>query len=366
MRISVKKYEGVFYRERLELFNGRPDRTFEICWNADGKKHWRTIGRLSQGVTAQDAAQVRAEILSGHPPPGVPAKTPTVAEIMRPHINKTSCSISQHIVQAIGSLKLSDLTPATIDDFIAGLTQRGLRPATVAYYINELATSINRAIRDRVWSGFNPLSKAAGFKLPKASNKGERWLSPDEAQKLLAALSVSSPLWHDLALVSLHTGMRLCELYRVKACDVDLSTQTAIVTAKGGNREAVSLTPEACEVIAKRGGQPNDLVFRTVKGCRPHDSLPFMEAVNLLGLNDGVTDSRYRVWFHTLRHTFASWLVQSGVDLYTVQKLLRHRNPLMTQRYAHLDPTRFRQPLDIIRQKFHLPQAQEDCRPDLH
>lgn len=40
--------------------------------------------------------------------------------------------------------------------------------------------------------------------------------------------------------------------------------------------------------------------------------------------------------FHTLRHTYASWLVQSGVDLYSVQKLMRHSNSKMTERYSHL------------------------------
>jgi site-specific recombinase XerD len=55
-----------------------------------------------------------------------------------------------------------------------------------------------------------------------------------------------------------------------------------------------------------------------------------------LGFNAGVTDRRQRVVFHTLRHTFASWLVQNGTDLYTVSKLLGHSDISMTQRYSHL------------------------------
>jgi hypothetical protein len=42
-RISVKKFTGVFFRERKTLFNGRPDRTFEVCWQQDGKKFWKTF-----------------------------------------------------------------------------------------------------------------------------------------------------------------------------------------------------------------------------------------------------------------------------------------------------------------------------------
>jgi site-specific recombinase XerD len=58
----------------------------------------------------------------------------------------------------------------------------------------------------------------------------------------------------------------------------------------------------------------------------------------MTGLNDGITDSTYRVVFHTLRHTFASHLVIAGVDLYRVQKLMRHKTAAMTQKYAHLRP----------------------------
>ena len=45
-----------------------------------------------------------------------------------------------------------------------------------------------------------------------------------------------------------------------------------------------------------------------------------------------------KVVFHTLRHTFASWLVQAGVPLYTVQRIMGHKTIVMTQRYAHLAP----------------------------
>jgi len=53
-------------------------------------------------------------------------------------------------------------------------------------------------------------------------------------------------------------------------------------------------------------------------------------------LNKEVTDDRMRVVFHTMRHTYASWLVESGVDLYTVKELMGHSTLAMTERYAHV------------------------------
>ena len=57
-----------------------------------------------------------------------------------------------------------------------------------------------------------------------------------------------------------------------------------------------------------------------------------------LGLNKGITDRRQRVYFHTCRHTFASWHVTAGTDLYTVKELLGHSVIAMTERYSHLAP----------------------------
>jgi site-specific recombinase XerD len=59
-------------------------------------------------------------------------------------------------------------------------------------------------------------------------------------------------------------------------------------------------------------------------------------------------DTRQRVVFHTLRHTYASWLVMEGVDLYRVKELLGHKDLTMTQRYSHLAPDSLRGAVNIL------------------
>lgn len=66
--------------------------------------------------------------------------------------------------------------------------------------------------------------------------------------------------------------------------------------------------------------------------------------------NQGVNDPRQRVCFHTLRHTFASWLVEAGTSLYAVKELMGHADFDMTQRYSHLSPEGLRAAIGVLEQ----------------
>ena len=83
----------------------------------------------------------------------------------------------------------------------------------------------------------------------------------------------------------------------------------------------------------------SEYVFTGKDGLPPKNiSGTFRKCVKKLGLNNGITDNLNKVVFHTLRHTYASWLVEKGIDLYTTQRLMGHKDIKMTQRYAHLAP----------------------------
>lgn len=88
--------------------------------------------------------------------------------------------------------------------------------------------------------------------------------------------------------------------------------------------------------------EPADLVFPPIFGKCFRDNLThlFAALVDRIGLNKGLKkdDRQRRVVFHTLRHTFASWLAMDGVDIYRIKTLMRHKTLDMTMRYAHLIP----------------------------
>ena len=132
---------------------------------------------------------------------------------------------------------------------------------------------------------------------------------------------------------------RASEVFRLTWNDVDLERGLlTLLNTKNGKTRVAILTADAKAVLeAKPRGEKSSLVFPSTKGKQiVAISTTFDRVVKALGLNDDVADSRQRVVFHTLRHTYASQLVAAGVDLYTVKELMGHEMIQMTERYSHV------------------------------
>ena len=94
---------------------------------------------------------------------------------------------------------------------------------------------------------------------------------------------------------------------------------------------------------------PTELLFKDSNGNRiTKISHTFFRAVNKLGLNNNIIDPRDKVVFHTLRHTFASWLAINGTPIYTIKELMGHKTLAMTERYSHLIPDAKREAVERV------------------
>ena len=170
-------------------------------------------------------------------------------------------------------------------------------------------------------------------------NARQRFLTPVEADRLLGVLEILSCRVYRVAVISLHTGMRVGEILRIRGQDLDFEHHLIYIDGKTGRREAFmdeTVSNLLQSIVPSRNG---DFFFTTNQGAAPHPtslSKTFTKAVNILGLNDGVTDPRFKVVIHTLRHTFCSWLASQNGPLYTIGKLVGHANLRSTQRYAKL------------------------------
>lgn len=178
-----------------------------------------------------------------------------------------------------------------------------------------------------------------GIQVGRIDNRRMRFLTRSEAHMLLLELDRRSPVVADICRVSLYAGLRLGEIRALKVQHVDLAAGIiSIMDAKAGSRQTVINEPLR-EVLERRCRYkaPGDYLFGQEDGKQmKYLSHVFNRVVRDLQLNDGIEDDRHKVVFHSLRHTFASWLVQSGVPLYTVADLMGHSTITMTQRYAKL------------------------------
>lgn len=399
-------FPGVRYREHdSRKHNGRPDRYFCIRYSANYKDYEEGVGWASEGWNAEKVykllSRIKEGIKTGDGPKSLAqmraesearkeaeeraallaeCKGITLAEFLRNHYlpeakrtkrtwTDDKSRIEKHILGQLGVYPLTAINRQHVRSFLEYLREQGLAEATVLQYFAILRRAYNLA-RLTIADGaplFEGMSPVEGVPIPKPKNARERFLSYAEADQLVeAARDSGHEDLHAAIVIALNTGMRLGEILRLEWVDVNL--EHGIVTIReeqsrkpGGKvfmnadaeavfRDRYEAAQAACE--ESNGKVPgNRLVLAPPKGGRERSSLchRFSDLVETLGYNEHVEDPRHKVVFHTLRHTFASWLALAGTDIYRIKSLMRHKTITMTMRYAHLIPDATRSAVNNLR-----------------
>jgi len=249
-----------------------------------------------------------------------------------------------HIKNEIGILPMKDVNNDHIKNILAGMTKQAGR--TKQYALQVIRQVYNHAKLN------SPIEKSDW---PKFDNAKRRFLSIEEADRLLEALAKHSQNLHDEAMMSLHCGLRFGEIASLTWNCINWSAGTiAILNAKTGSRTAY-MTARVREMLQNRqmrNPKPDDLVFPAKTGKKAvQASKRFADVVDALGLNDGVTDGKMKITFHNLRHSFATHLFETTGDLYLTQKAMGHSTIAMTQRYSHMSDDRMRQGAQALEQR---------------
>ncbi len=246
---------------------------------------------------------------------------------------------TKHISPYIGKKPIATLAVLDIEKVKNEAIKGGYSTRTVEYVLAVLRRVINVAIATDYREKANPVAKV---KIPKPNNKRMRFLTQEEANILLEALKKRSQAVYEQACLSLYAGLRFGEIANLKWEDIDFQNGLIYIKdPKNNTSRAAYLTDFLASILQERkkrvNGQTGDYVFPTIDGKKQERiSRTFERTVKALGLNDGITDPRQKVVFHTLRHTFASWLAQKGTPLYVIKELLGHKTLTMTERYSHL------------------------------
>ena len=271
-----------------------------------------------------------------------------VAKFMKEHAPKVSDSMqrsyatsSKHLIKFFGEMNLLSISPKDITRYKVLRREAGLKPATINRELAMLSKAFNVAVREWEWLASNPVSRVSK---EKENNERDRWLTVDEEMSLLE----NSPEWlRDIILFDLHSGLRQNELLSLTWDRVDMFRKTILINdTKNSKPKTIPLNKTALGILESKArviSIRSKIVFHSKCGTKidKHNlRRAFLIAMEKAGIRDFT--------FHGLRHTFATRLAQSGVDLYKISKLLGHKDIKTTQRYAHHCPDSLRDGVEIL------------------
>ncbi len=352
-----EKFVGVQERpSNKRMYEGKPDICYFVYYrNKDQKLIGEKVGWLSEGYSPKLASIVRGERLRSvrhnEELPSERPKAPYFKDVAKEYLkwatnNRAGKGFDDHnryrnhLAPRFDDKRLSEIAPLDLERMKSELAKEGKAPATIMHCLKLFRQIFNKAVAWGLHQGNNPVKSV---KMPTLENQRERFLSHEEARLLLDELNKVSEIVHDISLLGLYCGMRAGEIFDLKGNDIDFSNGIiTILNPKNKSARKTDMNSTVKAMLQKRmPGNPTDYVF-TKKTHRKEGtdritevSQTFAKVADKL-FNVGVKDRRQRVVFHTLRHTFASWLALNGESLLTIKELLGHKTLAMTQRYAHL------------------------------
>ena len=220
------------------------------------------------------------------------------------------------------SMLLTDITPAWFSGFLTYLNKQGFAPNTMAVYVATMRFIINQAYRE----GLLPTNPIANIKGMGYEETNRTYLTIEEVRKL-AETPCPNEVTKRAFLFGCLTGMRNCDIRSLTWADLhqqDGYTRIIYRQAKTHGQEYLDISAQAASLMGVHG-RDNDAVFPLLCWHSVRNHLTAW--VKRAKISKHVT-------FHTSRHTFAILMLGIGTDIYTVSKLLGHRELSTTQIYA--------------------------------
>lgn len=312
-----------------------------------GRQRQHKIGAYADITFDQarkSAKRLRSEVVLGGNPAGqkeVKKAIPTYASLADQHIahaksylrapGNTESVLKRHVVPRWGKLRLDEIKSQDIGAWLTDLAGKGLAPAT----IEKIRVTFSRSFElGRQWNvpgaAINPVRNVPRRRF---SNARERFLTAADAARLFKALEVSdNTQLKSIVGLLLLTGARKTELLTAQWQHVDLERRAWFIpTTKTGKPRHVPLSQSAIDIIEQ---------LATFKDCpwlvpNPTTLKPYVT------LKRGWDTARNEAGLpglriHDLRHSAASFMINAGIDLFAVGRVLGHSDHKSTMRYSHL------------------------------
>ena len=344
-------YPGVFYIIGQSQVNNKEEKIYYIRFRKDGKETEEKAGRqFKDNMTPAKANTLRSEKMKGVKLTNQGKRDEAEAQ-KEAELNKWTVTrlwekykdgqteqnkalsvddsrFCKYLKDTLGDKEPKDLLPLDVDRIRVNLLKTK-SPQTVRHVLGILKRVCN--------FGFNKmLCPAIPFRIemPDVDNKKTEDLSQEELHRLLDAIAVDeNKQVGNMMLMALYTGMRRGEMFKLIWSDIDFERGFILIRdPKGGKSQSIPLNDAARHLLDGHERTSSKYVFPGENGGQ---RVSVRKASQRIRERAGLPKD-FRP-LHGLRHTYASMLASSGkVDIYTLQKLMTHKTPVMTQRYAHL------------------------------
>lgn len=327
--VAMYRYEGRLRRLTL----GR----YPVLSLADARAQAKL--KLADAMTGTDPATVK-EAARSEATWGVLVER-YIADYARAHKKSwrgDETLLRLYVPEAWGPRKLTSFTRTEMARLHANVGRE--HGQSSANHLIRLIRSMFNLARD--WELLASDNPAARIKLF-SENRRERYLSPDEIKRVNTALAEeSNPYWRAFFALALLTGCRRSELLGARFEMINFATKTlTLPMTKNGRPHVLPLSAAAVAIFSSLPSRrAAGWVFPSVGACG-HLIEP-KNAWNRICARAGVTDCRV----HDLRHSLASILIQNGVGIALVGKILNHKQISTTERYSHLALDNMRVALD--------------------
>jgi integrase len=332
-----------------------------MSFTSQGKQIRESTEVTSKGIAEKIYFKAMTQIAEGKWLEKLPGEDKTFSELMAKYLKEYSATnkaktsqvrdigIAVHLNKFFGAYKLNQISPRLISEYKTKRRKDEAAPKTINNELVLMGHCFNISMKEWEWTKENPVSRVSKEKV---YNQIERWLTFEEESRLL----LPSPEWlREIIIFAINTGLRQSEILNLQWAQVDLFRKTiTLLVQKNKNKDTLPLNQAALEVLkgrAKVRHIKSEQVFFNPEG-KPVNVWTLISAFRSSIKKEGLS----HLQFHDLRHTFATRLVQAGVDIYTVQKLGRWKTISMVMRYAHHYPESLRsgiETLDRAREKFY-------------
>jgi integrase len=261
--------------------------------------------------------------------------------IHRPKTTEQFNFIFKEFAEYCQNIQLTEINSQIIEKYLQQKTKVSVH--TAQKHLAYLRSAFNKAINDK-YLLTNPFDKISNFKLPERQP-----LFIDESLFQVLLRVIDNQDIKDIVIFAVKTGLRQMELITLEWNQINFKEKYLILdnnnhTTKSKKVRTIPLCIEAMQILIERERNRKSEIVFTLNGEKfKHEFLSkrFKKYVIKAKLNP-------KLKFHSLRHTFASWLVQKGVSIYHISKLLGHANVETTEIYSHLRTEDLRASINLL------------------